>query len=166
MIWTWAIIGLLALERLAEVIHSEFNTRKLLARGAHEEGLAHYPLIVALHIAWLVAIVVFLPNPATIHWIPLLALIVCQILRGWVIATLGPYWTTRIITLPGAPLVTGGPSRFTRPPTYWVVGVEIAALPLTFGEIWVAAVFSVLNAIVITLRMRTEDAALAPRRTG
>jgi methyltransferase len=97
----------------------------------------------------------------------LLALFVLlQAGRVWVVATLGPYWTTRIITLPGAPLVTGGPFRFVRHPNYLVVTGEIAVLPLAFGAWRIALVFSVLNALLLAWRIRVESGALAARRGG
>jgi methyltransferase len=161
----YIILALVALQRLVEVFYAERNTRALLARGAVEIGRAHYPLIVLLHAAWLVAITLLLPTNATIRW-PLLALfIVLQLARVWVLATLGPYWTTRIITLEGAPLVRKGPYRFVRHPNYLVVACEIAVLPLVFGEVWVAVVFTVLNAAMLFWRIRQEDAALALRRS-
>jgi len=126
MNWAYLIIGLVALQRLAEVAYAERNTRALLARGAVEIGRAHYPLIVALHAAWLIAILIFLPKPVVIHGIALVVFIVLQGLRLWVLATLGPYWTTRIITLKDAPLVRRGPYRFIRHPNYAVVVGEIA----------------------------------------
>ncbi|HEY0300239.1 MAG TPA: isoprenylcysteine carboxylmethyltransferase family protein [Rhizomicrobium sp.] len=128
-------------------------------------GRAHYPLIVLLHAAWLAAIVLFLPADATIRWLPLGLFVLLQLARVWVIATLGPYWTTRIITLDAAPLVRRGPYRFVRHPNYLVVAGEIALLPLAFGEVWVAAVFTVLNAAMLAWRIRQEDAALSARRT-
>ncbi|MGH6871113.1 MAG: isoprenylcysteine carboxyl methyltransferase family protein [Rhizomicrobium sp.] len=164
MNWAYVIVGLVAVQRLAEVVYAERNTRALQARGAVEAGRAHYPLIVVLHVAWLAAILLYLPQPATIN-LPLLALlVVLQALRVWVLATLGPYWTTRIITLPGAPLVRRGPYRLMRHPNYAVVVVEIAVLPLVFGETMVAIVFSLLNAIMLFWRIRQEDAALSARR--
>jgi methyltransferase len=160
----YAILALVALQRLIEVAYAERNTRALLARGAVEVGRAHYPLIVLLHAAWLAAIVVFLPPHPTIHWWALGLFIALQLARVWVIATLGPYWTTRIITLENAPLVRGGPYRFVRHPNYLVVTGEIAALPLAFGEAGVAIVFTVLNAAMLAWRIRQEDRALALRR--
>ncbi len=160
----YIILTLVALQRLVEVAYAERNTRALLARGAVEVGRAHYPMIVALHAAWLAAIVVFLPPDATIHWIALGAFVLLQLARVWVIATLGPFWTTRIITLEGAPLVRRGPYRFVRHPNYLVVAGEIAMLPLAFGEVWVAVAFTVLNAAVLAWRIRAEDTALALRR--
>ncbi|MBV9044125.1 MAG: hypothetical protein JO348_09765 [Alphaproteobacteria bacterium] len=162
----YVILLLVAIQRLVEVAYAERNTRALRARGAVEVGRAHYPLIVVLHAAWLTAIVLMLPPDATIHWIPLAIFVLLQIARVWVIATLGPYWTTRIITLEGAPLVRKGPYRFVRHPNYLVVAGEIAMLPLAFGEITVAIVFTVLNAAMLAWRIRQEDQALAVRRAA
>jgi len=161
----YIILALVVVQRLVEIVYAERNTRALLARGAVEIGGAHYPLIVLLHAAWLGAIVMLLPLDAAIHWLPLIVFVVLQLARVWVLVTLGPYWTTRIITLEGAPLVRTGPYRFVRHPNYLVVAGEIAMLPLAFGEWTVALVFSVLNAAVLAWRIRQEDAALALRRT-
>jgi methyltransferase len=160
----YIILALVALQRLVEIAYAERNTRALLARGAVEIGRAHYPLIVLLHAAWLTAIVVLLPPDATIHWWALAVFVALQLARVWVIATLGPYWTTRIITLEKAPLVRNGPYRFVRHPNYLVVVGEIAVLPLAFGEVGVAIVFTVLNAAMLAWRIRQEDRALAVRR--
>lgn len=165
MNWAYLIVGLVALQRLIEVFYAERNTRALLARGAVEIGRAHYPLIVALHGAWLVAVVAFLPRPLAIHWSLLAVFVLLQAFRIWVLMTLGPYWTTRIITLEGAPLVRRGPYRFLRHPNYAVVAGEIAILPLALGEIGVAIVFSLANAIILFWRIRQEDAALQSRRS-
>jgi methyltransferase len=160
----YIIIALVVLQRLAELVYAERNTAALRARGAVEIGRAHYPLIVLLHAAWLVAVVVMLPKDAPISW-PLVAVFaVLQGLRVWVLATLGPYWTTRIITLRDAPLVRRGPYRFVRHPNYLVVSAEILVLPLAFGEWAVAAVFTVLNAAMLAWRIRQENLALRPRR--
>ncbi|HVU20268.1 MAG TPA: isoprenylcysteine carboxylmethyltransferase family protein, partial [Rhizomicrobium sp.] len=152
-------------QRLSELVYAERNTKALLARGAVEVGRAHYPLIVLLHAAWLIAIVALLPSDPPVNFILLGVFVVLQALRVWVLATLGPYWTTRIITLPGAPLVRRGPYRLLRHPNYTVVVGEIAVLPLAFGEIWVAVVFTVLNAAMLAWRIRQENEALAVRRT-
>jgi methyltransferase len=159
------IIALVALHRLAELVYAERNTKTLRARGAVEIGRAHYPLIVAVHAIWLVAVAALLPRDVQINFALLAVFVVLQGLRVWVLATLGSYWTTRIITLKDAPLVRHGPYRFLRHPNYAVVIGEIAVLPLVFGEVWVAVVFTVLNAAVLTLRIRQENRALAARRT-
>ena len=165
MMFAWIIIALVALQRLAELVYAERNTRALLARGAIEVGRAHYSLIVAVHAAWLIAIVVLLPRDVQVNFILLAVIVVLQASRVWVLAALGPYWTTRIITLKDAPLVRRGPYRFLRHPNYAVVIGEIAVLPLVFGEVWVAIVFTILNAAVLTLRIREENQALAARRS-
>ncbi len=158
------VILLVALERLAELIYATRNTRALLARGATEVGRAHYPLLVLLHAAWLVCLIVFLPRPATLHWAWLGFFLCLQLFRLWILASLGPWWTTRILTLPGAPLVRTGPYRFVRHPNYLVVVGEIASLPLAVGEVTVAIVFSILNAAVLALRIAVEERALSQRR--
>jgi methyltransferase len=162
----YAILALVALQRLGELALAGRNTRALLARGAVEIGARHYPLIVFLHTAWLLSILWFLPSPAPIHGPMLGVFLLLQGLRVWVLATLGPYWTTRIISLPGAPLATGGPYRYVRHPNYLVVAGEIAVLPLIFGETVVAVVFSLVNAGLLAWRIRQEEAGLSARRQG
>jgi methyltransferase len=161
----YAVLAAVALQRLGELILAQLNTRILKARGAVESGSGHYYLIVALHASWLLAVLVFLPHPSVVSWPLVVLLALLQLMRLWVIKTLGVFWTTRILSLPGAPLVRKGPYRFVRHPNYWVVVVEIAALPLAFGEVGVALVFSVLNALILSWRIREENAALAARRS-
>ncbi len=160
----YAILALVAAQRLAELAYAQHNTRALLAKGAVEIGREHYPLFILLHAAWLIAIALALPKPATVHWIPLCGYIALEIFRAWTMLTLGRYWTTRIISLADAPLVRRGPYRLVRHPNYIIVIGEIALLPLVFGEIWVAATFSFLNAVLLFWRVREEESALAPRR--
>lgn len=158
------ILGLVVLQRLAELALAQRNTRRLLAKGAVEVGRGHYPLIVALHAAWIAVLALTVPADAPASW-PLLGLfLVLQAARIWVIASLGPYWTTRIITLTAAPLVRRGPYRWLRHPNYLVVVLEIAVLPLAFGAVWIALVFSLLNAVLLWHRIRVEAEALAGRR--
>ncbi len=161
----YAIIALVAIERLGELAYATRNTRALLAMGGVEIGRAHYPLLVALHAAWLVAIVLMLPSPVVLRWAALAAYLILQLLRVWTISSLGRYWTTRIVSIPNAPLVRRGPYRFVRHPNYLIVIGEIAILPLVFGEIWVCVAFSLLNAALLAWRIREENLALAPRRT-
>ncbi len=153
------ILALVTAQRLAELIVASRHTRALLARGAYEVGAGHYPLIVAVHAAWLAALWWLAPGRPVL-W-PLIGLFVLlQGARLWVLATLGERWTTRIIVLPGAPLVARGPFRFVRHPNYWIVAAEIALLPLAFGLWSVALIFSLLNAAVLTVRIRAEEKAL------
>ena len=160
----FGVIVAVALQRLLEVVWAEHNTRKLRSQGAIEAGASHYPFIIALHTVWLIAMVIFLPQPPVIYAVPLVLFLVLQLCRAWVLVTLGPFFTTRIVTLPGAPLVCSGPYRFVRHPNYVIVAGEILALPLVFGEVRVAIVFSLLNAAMLAWRIRVEDAALAVRR--
>ena len=154
------ILALVTLQRLGELVLAQRNTGRLLARGAVEVGARHYPLIVGLHGAWLAGLwALGWDQPVSLAWLALF--IVLQLLRVWVIATLGERWTTRIVVLPGASLVRRGPYRFLDHPNYAVVVAEIAVLPLAFGLSTFSIVFSILNAAVLWLRIRAESRALA-----
>jgi methyltransferase len=160
------VLAIVLLQRCIELVYARRNTRALLRRGAVEVGGNHYALFIALHAAWLAAMAVFVPPFAAVNWWLLGLFAVLQAARVWVVASLGPYWTTRVLTLPGAPLVRRGPYRFVRHPNYIIVAGEIATLPLAFGAIAIAIVFSVLNACLLFVRIRIENAALATRTTA
>lgn len=159
-----AVLAFVIAQRLAELVWSARNTRRLLARGAQEIGAGHYPLFVLLHGSWLIALALTVPAETPPHWLLLGVFALLQLLRIWVVATLGPYWTTRIITLEDAPLVRSGPFRWCRHPNYAVVIGEIAVLPLAFGAWEIALVWSLLNALLLRHRIRLENSALQPRR--
>lgn len=160
LVW---ILAFVIVQRLGELALARVNTRRLLARGGREVGGAHYPLFILLHGSWLVAMAIAIPADARPMW-PLVGVFAAlQLLRIWVIAALGPYWTTRIITIDGAPLVRRGPFRVVRHPNYWIVAAEIAVLPLAFGAWEIALVWSALNALLLRHRIGVETAALAPR---
>ena len=164
MTWpAYVVLAVVTLQRLGELLLAERNTRRLLAKGAHEVGRGHYPFMVAVHAGWLIALWLLGPGPP-IHVVPLIIYVALQVARIWVIATLGERWTTRIIVLPGEPLVRHGPYRWLDHPNYLIVVAEIAVLPLVFDLPVVAAFFSVLNAIVLWVRIRDENEALAPHR--
>lgn len=164
MTWPLAIVLLVALQRLAELAYARHNEARLRAAGGIEVGHRHYPLLVAFHAAWLVALAALIPAEAPLYLPWLAAFCVLQGLRLWVIASLGPYWTTRIVTVPGAPLRRGGPYRFLRHPNYLVVAAEVPVLPLVFGAWQLALVFGLLHLPLLAWRIRAEEAALAPRR--
>lgn len=166
MEWGTARIVLLIVifQRLVELALARSNQRRLLARGGVEHGAGHYPWLVALHAGWLAALFAFVPAAAPIDRFWMAVFLALQALRYWVIASLGPCWTTRIISVPGAKLVRRGPYRFLRHPNYAVVAAEIAVLPLALGAVWIAAAFTVANAVLLRIRIEAEDAALAPRR--
>ncbi|MGV8854218.1 MAG: isoprenylcysteine carboxyl methyltransferase family protein [Devosia sp.] len=155
-------IGFVIVQRLAELWLARRNTERLLARGAREVGAAHYPLIVALHTAWIIALVVFGWTAAvSLPW--LAAYVLLQGFRVWILASLGARWTTRIIIL-NEPLVRRGPYRFISHPNYVLVAAEIIVVPMVLGLVWVAAAFTVLNAAMLAVRISKEGAALAPLR--
>lgn len=158
-----AILGYVTVERLAELLLARTNTRKLLAKGATEHSAGHYPLIVAVHTLWLVSLWFLASGRAPdLFWLAMY--VILQAARFWVLGTLGPRWTTRIITLPGEDLVKEGPYRFLNHPNYWVVMGEIAVLPLVFGLPWASLIFSILNAAVLIVRVREENRALGASR--
>lgn len=160
MILNLIILAFVTLERVAELWLSNRNTRRLIERGAKEHAPRHYPLIVLLHASWL-ATLWWLAPPRQIQpfWLALFFLI--ELGRVWVLATLGERWTTRIIVLPDAPLVSRGPYRFTDHPNYLIVVAEILVLPLAFGLWRTALVFSLLNAAILAVRIRAENRALS-----
>lgn len=160
------IVLLVALQRLAEVLYGQRNARKLLAAGGVEHGARHYPLFFLLHGAWLAVLFLLVPAEAALNWWLIGLYLLLQVGRYWVMASLGERWTTRVIALPQAPLVAGGPYRFMRHPNYLVVAAEIALLPLAFGAWEIALMFSVLNGALLAWRIRVEEAALAPLRAG
>ncbi len=158
------IIGLVVAQRLFELALSRRNARRLMARGGVEAGAGHYPLIVGLHASWLAALAFAVPREAPVQ-VPLLVLyLALQGVRYWIMAALGEYWTTRVITVPGAPLVAGGPYRVARHPNYMVVGAELALLPMVFGAWEIAVLFTIANAGAMVLRIRVENAVLARAR--
>jgi methyltransferase len=155
-----AILAAVTLERLGELVHARRNTARLLAAGGVEHGAAHYPAIVALHATWLAGLWYLAPaTPPSLVWIALF--LVVEAGRASVLATLGRRWTTRIIVVPGEDAVRRGPYRFIRHPNYWIVAAEIAILPLAFGLVLYAAVFSLLNAVLLFVRIRAEAKAWA-----
>jgi methyltransferase len=157
------ILALVTAQRGAELVIARRNTGALMAQGATEIAASHYPLLVVLHGSWLIALWVF-GHDQPVSLIALLAYLLLQVLRVWVMGTLGPRWTTRIIVLPNAPLVTSGPYRFLRHPNYAVVIGEIAVLPLALHLPAIAVLFSILNALVLFIRIRAENRGLEPSR--
>ncbi len=153
------LLALVTIERLAELWLARRNTHTLIQAGAFEVAAGHYGLIVAVHAAWLAVLWVYgATQPLNGFW--LAVFLALQIGRVWVLATLGRRWTTRIIIVQDAPLVASGPYRYVSHPNYLIVIGEVAALPLALGLPVVAAIFSVANAMVLSIRVRAENAAL------
>lgn len=159
----YLLLALVALERLGELVYASRNTRRLKARGGIEVAAEQYPFFIALHTAWLLAMFVFIPKTTPpIPWL-LAAFVVVEAARVWTLSSLGPYWTTRVITIPGEPLVKRGPYRFVRHPNYVVVALEIAVLPLAFNAPAIAIAFTALNAALLVWRVQAENAVLDER---
>ena len=162
----WALLAVIAIERVAELVVSQRHAVALLREGGVESGRGHFPVMVTLHVALLAGCVI---EPLALHrtFIPALGypmlavVIVANTLRWWCIYTLGQRWTARVIVIPGLPLVRSGPYRWFAHPNYVAVIVEGAALPLV-GSAWITAcTFTVLNAWLLTVRLRCETHALA-----
>ncbi len=157
-------VGLVALQRLLEIVFARRNERRARARGAVEWGSGHYPLIVGLHSLWLVSTLAegLLRGPVfPVYWPAALALfLLVQPLRYWAILSLGESWNTKILVVPGAKPVRSGPYRYFNHPNYVVVVVEILTFPLIFGAWLTALVFTILNAAALRVRIREENRAL------
>lgn len=166
MIAYLALIAAVAVERVAELVVSKRNLAWSRERGGTEFGAGHYPVMVVLHTALLIGCIVevvalhrpFIPS---LGWPMLAVVIATQVLRWWCISTLGHHWNTRVVVIPGAERVTGGPYRFLPHPNYLVVVVEGIALPLVHSAWITAIVFTVLNAALLRTRLKVENTALA-----
>ncbi|KLK94887.1 membrane protein [Microvirga vignae] len=154
-----ALLILVTLQRVGELAWARRNTRRLKARGAVEVASRHYCLIVLMHAAWLLGLwILAWDRPLVLGWAGVY--VALQVARIWVLVSLGERWTTRIIVLPRTPLVRTGPYRFMNHPNYLLVAAEIAVLPLAFGLVGYAILFSLLNATVLAIRIRAETRAL------
>jgi methyltransferase len=160
------LVGLVGLERVAELVVSTRNAAWSRERGGVETGRGHYPVMVVLHTGLLVGALAEAwlrrPDvPGLLAWSMLALVVASQALRWWCIATLGRRWNTRVIVVPGLPPVSSGPYRLLRHPNYVAVVVEGVALPLVHAAWVTALVFTVANAVLLRVRIRAEDAALA-----
>ena len=160
------LVVAVGLERVAELVVSKRNAAWAFERGGVERGFGHYPVMVVLHTGLLVGALVEVwvrrPDPPSpLAWSMLALVVLSQALRWWCITTLGRRWNTRVIVVPGLPLVSGGPYRFIPHPNYVAVVVEGAALPLVHSAWITAVVFTVCNAVLLAVRIRVEDQALA-----
>jgi methyltransferase len=166
MIFWYALVALVVAIRFVELSVARRNRAWAMQRGGVESGVEHYPVMVALHTALFAGCLLEVPlaDRPFLPWLgwPMLALLVgAHVLRWWCIRTLGPQWNTRVIRVPGAPLVTGGPYRWLRHPNYVAVVVEGFALPLVHTAWITALAFTVLNALLLRVRLRVEEQALA-----
>ena len=154
---------LILLQRGAEEIHSSRNTKMLLARGAREDGASYYPVVAVTHLGWIASVFFLIPPDASTSW-PMIGLyVLLQAVRYWVIATLGPYWTHRIITLDEAPIVSSGAYRLVKHPNYAITFAETLLLPLAFSAGALGLIMTAIWVAVLSYKIRLEDAALAAR---
>ncbi len=154
------LLALVTAQRLGELVYARANETRLRAAGAVEVGAAHYPLIVAMHAAWLIALWVWgSHNPISPTWT--LVYVLLQVARGWVLGSIGRRWTTRVFVMPGETLVRRGPYRWISHPNYAVVTGEMFVLPLAVGLFWASVVFGVMNVAVLAWRIHVEGRALA-----
>lgn len=159
------IAALLVLaQRGLEELYSQRNTRRLLAEGGREAGRDFYPVVAVTHLAWIASLFLLVPAGAVVSIALLILYLALQIVRYWVIGSLGHYWTHRIVTLDNAPVVRAGPYRLLRHPNYWVTIAETFLLPAVFGAYALGAVMGAVWTAVIAYKIKLEDAALAARR--
>jgi methyltransferase len=156
----YAVIAFVLLQRGAELALAQRNTARLIRLGAVEIDHGGYKWLVVLHSAWVLALIATVPAATAPNWPLLGVFFFLQAGRVWTIASLGRRWTTRLIVVPAAPLVSGGPYRYVRHPNYAIVAAELAVLPLAFGAVAIAVAASACNAVLLARRIRLENAAL------
>ncbi len=166
MTWYLILIFAVGVERLAELVLAQRNLAWSRARGGVEIGARHYPVMVLLHVGLLVGCVVEVavmdrPFIPALGWTMLALVIAAQGLRWWCITTLGRQWNTRVVVVPGAPRVEGGPYRWISHPNYVAVAIEGIALPLVHSAWMTAVAFTILNAALMSTRISVENSALA-----
>jgi methyltransferase len=163
---TWFLIFwiLLIIQRLAEVKIAKKNEKTLRSKGAVEAGSSHYKWMVTMHASFFLFLfteVMFFNAISPTWWmIPFVLFLIAQVIRVWAITSLGVFWNTKIILLPGAEVVAKGPYRFIRHPNYLVVTLELLVIPLIFGAYVTALIFTILNILMLRVRITAEEKAL------
>lgn len=158
------VVGFIIIQRIVELLVARNNEKWIKSKGGYEVGTNHYPYMVAIHIGFFISLIIeFMVFAQTVSrfWVLLFVLFISlQIMRAWVIASLGRFWNTKILVLPGAHVVKKGPFHFIRHPNYVVVTSEIIVIPLMFEAYFTAIVFTILNLIILSVRIPKEEAAL------
>ncbi|MET3727954.1 methyltransferase [Fictibacillus halophilus] len=164
MNWFLLFWSFLIVQRLAEVRIAKSNEKKLVSKGAVEAGSDHYKWMVSMHVAFFVVffleVYVFNAQPPSWWVVPFILFLIAQVIRVWAISSLGEFWNTKIILLPGANVVAKGPYRFMRHPNYTVVSLELLVMPLIFGAYFTAILFTILNIFMLRVRIPAEEKAL------
>ena len=158
------VISIVILQRIIELFIAKRNEKWMRSQGAFEMGAAHYPLMVSMHVAFFISLIVEVllsQRPLPSLWILLLVLfLIAQVARIWCLTSLGKFWNTKIIILPGADVVQKGPYKWVRHPNYIIVTTELLVLPLLFGAYFTAILFSLLNLWMLSVRIPAEEKAL------
>ncbi len=158
------VISIVMIQRLIELIVASKNEKWMRSQGAFEVGADHYPVMVLMHTGFFVTLlleVTALDRPLSPIWLVLLTIfLIAQVMRIWCLISLGKYWNTKILVLPGADVVKKGPYRWIRHPNYLIVTVELLTLPLLFGAYFTAILFTVLNLWMLSVRIPAEENAL------
>jgi methyltransferase len=157
---------LILLQRGLEELYSQYNTRRLLRRGAYEVARDYYPVVAATHLCWIASLALLVPPQVSVYTPLLVTFLGLQLARYWIIGSLGPFWTHRIITLPGAQIVTRGPYRWLRHPNYAVTLAETLLLPLAVGQVALGIIFTAIWGAVLHYKIVLEDQALERRRAA
>lgn len=160
----YIILSIVIVQRLLELVIAKRNEKNMRAKGAYEVGASHYPFMILLHVSFFISLLIEVTTfnliPSPLFLVFLIMFLCVQGLRVWCLTSLGSFWNTKIIVLPGAHVVTKGPYKYLRHPNYLVVSMEIALLPLMFEAYFTAICFTILNAIILSIRIPTEERAL------
>ena len=160
----YIILSIIIVQRLLELVVAKRNEKNMRAQGAYEVGASHYPFMILLHVSFFISLLIevstFSLTPSPLFLLFFVMFLCVQGLRVWCLTSLGSFWNTKIIILPGANVVTKGPYQYLRHPNYLVVSIEIALLPLMFDAYFTAICFTILNAIMLSVRIPTEERAL------
>ncbi len=164
MVGIYLFILLVIFQRIIEVVIANRNARWIKSQGGYEAGREHYTFIIGTHVFFFLSLII----EVTVNWnhfakwsfIPLIIFLLAQMGRTWALSSLGRFWNTRIMILPGAKVVAKGPYQYVRHPNYVIVVTEIAMLPLIFQAYWTAIMFTVINALVLSIRIKEEETAL------
>jgi methyltransferase len=162
--WPQIVALIILLQRGLEELYSARNTRALIAEGAREVGRSYYPVVATTHLAWIASLYFVIPADASVFSFLAVVYLALQIVRYWVIGTLGRYWTHRIFTLDNAPIVRRGPYRFIRHPNYAVTIAETFLLPMVFGAVALGLIMGAVWAAVLFYKIILEDEGLSARR--
>jgi methyltransferase len=152
-------IAFFVLQRLSELYVSHKNEKWLSANGGIQYGQKHYPFMIALHAAFIGSIIAeyWWRGGTPVHWLFLVLYLLVLSFKYWALRSLGNYWNTKIYRIPGAEPVKKGPYKLFKHPNYMEVVCEIAIIPLIFHLYYTAIIFSVLNAIMLWVRIRAEN---------